>query len=611
MDKNVIIATVLIALIMVVWMTMLTPDPVEVPDVTGIVEEPTEQIETIEPLFQIPEEIAPGQAPVFAEGDSTVMGSQEGEIRDIVVDSDFFTATFSTRGGTLTSMLLKKYTKFESEEAVQLVDTTKGGAIGIVFMSPSSRIYDTRSFTFKSSAPSRLTVGDAPFELVFHTEVGAGAIVKRYTLTQESYEIGLSVDFESPETFLIQDRYEIVWNGGLPFTEGNHQIEIRNSGAFARSGGEVESVELNSKTYEERSLRGVVDWVAVKNKYFMAALLPTVEARGSELIGERFGEVDEDHVRLDFVASLQIPITDSEADHFRLYLGPMEFKKINAYGVGLYDTVDLGWDVLETLTRPLAKWIFIPTFALLSRFIPNYGLILIVFSILIKLLLYPLTKKSFRSMAKMKELQPRMEAIKEKYRDNPQKQQKATMKMYKETGVNPLGGCMPMLLQYPIIITLWMFLPQAIEIRQQGFLWATDLSAPDVILNLPFALPVYGDYVAGFTLLMGLSMIFQMKIQATPGSGAQQKMFMYLMPVMMLVIFNKFASGLSLYYLCYNVLTAVQQKFINHQLHKETEEAKEAKGSGGMKTKHPPRQKRKSLTTNGRAKARPAKKSRR
>ena len=590
---------------------MLTPDPVTVPDVVGIAEDSTEQIKTVEPLFQIPEAIVPGQAPVFAPGDSTVMGSQEGVVREIVVDSDFYTATFSTRGATITSMSLKSYTKFESDEAVQLIDTTKGGAIGLAFMSPNSRNHDTRTFTFESSAPSRITLGDAPVELAFRTEVGAGAIIKRYTLTRGSYEIGLSVDFESPESFLIQNNYEIVWNGGLPFTEGNHQIEIRNSGAFARSGGEVESITLDSEADDEFPVNGRVDWVAVKNKYFMAAIIPLVEARDAELIGERFGEIDDADVRLDFVASLQIPITDSEADQFRLYLGPMEFKKINAYGVGLYDTVDLGWNVLEALTRPLAKWIFIPTFAFLSRFIPNYGLILIVFSILIKLLFYPLTKKSFRSMAKMKELQPRMEAIKEKYRDDPQKQQKATMKMYKETGVNPLGGCMPMLLQYPIIITLWMFLPQAIEIRQQGFLWATDLSAPDVILNLPFALPVYGDFVAGFTLLMGLSMIFQMKIQATPGSGAQQKMFMYLMPVMMLVIFNKFASGLSLYYLCYNVLTAVQQKFINHQLHKENEEAKEAKGSGGMKTKHPPRQKRKSLTTNGRAKARPAKKSRR
>lgn len=155
------------------------------------------------------------------------------------------------------------------------------------------------------------------------------------------------------------------------------------------------------------------------------------------------------------------------------------------------------------------------------------------------------------------------------------------MKMYKEMGVNPLGGCLPMLLQYPIIIALWQFLPQAIEIRQQGFLWAHDLSAPDVILHLPFTIPLYGNFVAGFTLLMGLSMVVQMRMQMTPTtSNAQAKIFTYLFPVMIFAIFNKFASGLSLYYLCYNVLTAIQQKFINKSIHEQAE-AEKAAGKGG------------------------------
>lgn len=154
------------------------------------------------------------------------------------------------------------------------------------------------------------------------------------------------------------------------------------------------------------------------------------------------------------------------------------------------------------------------------------------------------------------------------------------MKMYKETGVNPLGGCLPMLLQYPIIIALWQFLPQAIEIRQQGFLWATDLSAPDVILNLPFTIPLYGNFVAGFTVLMGLSMVVQMRLQTTPStSNAQAKIFTYVFPIMIFAIFNKFASGLSLYYLCYNVITALQQKLINRSLHNK------AAGNNGVGSK--------------------------
>ena len=169
------------------------------------------------------------------------------------------------------------------------------------------------------------------------------------------------------------------------------------------------------------------------------------------------------------------------------------------------------------------------------------------------------------------------------------------MKMYRETGVNPLGGCMPMLLQYPVIIALWQFLPQSIQIRQQGFLWANDLSAPDAILQLPFTIPLYGDFVAGFTLLMGISMVVQMKIQmASQPSTTQTKIFTYVFPVIIFAIFNSLASGLSLYYLCFNVLTAFQQKFINKSLEKEKEAnggelPTKKSGKGGKSDKGSPR----------------------
>jgi len=337
--------------------------------------------------------------------------------------------------------------------------------------------------------------------------------------------------------------------------------------------------------------------IGSKNKYFAAVILPDEPARGAELIGERFGETDSQDLRHVFSAGLALP-RPVQTDAFRLYLGPIEISRFKQYDADLYDMVDYGWDFFETVTRPLARFIFVPTFNFLATLLPNYGLVIIVFSILVKLVLYPLTKKSFTSMAKMRELQPRMEAIKAKYTDSPQKQQQAMMKMYKETGVNPIGGCLPMLLQYPIIIALWQFLPQAIELRQQGFLWAADLSAPDVLFSLPFDIPMYGDYVSGFTALMGMSMVVQMRLQASPSANPQAKMFMYLMPVMIFVIFNSLAAGLNLYYLCYNVLSAAQQKLINSSLQanpelmqapKDPAPAKGAKGAkagkGGGSTK--------------------------
>jgi len=331
-------------------------------------------------------------------------------------------------------------------------------------------------------------------------------------------------------------------------------------------------VKLASDAYAEQSLRGEVGWIAVKNKYFTVVVMPQTPSRGAELIGERVGEVSDAYGRHDYVAMLQMPPSEGQVDQFTLYMGPMVYGNLNDYDLDLYDMVDFGWDFFEIITRPLARFVFIPAFTYLAAIIPSYGLVIIILAFLIKLVLYPLTKTSFKSMAKMRELQPRMEVIKEKYADNPQKQQEAMMKMYKETGVNPLGGCLPMLLQYPFIIALWQFLPQAIELRGQGFLWAQDLSAPDVILNLPFEIPMFGSAVAGFTMLMGISMVFQMKLSMTNQSNAQAKIFTYVFPVMIFVIFNKLASGLNLYYLCYNVLTAVQQKFINKQVHENPEE---------------------------------------
>jgi len=558
---------------MVVWMTFLTPDrPIDVP-----LDPDREDSRSLpeDDAFQAPTQIpVPGAIPEIVEGDSTILGAQEGDIREITVDTDLYTAVFSTRGGTLLSLKLKEYHKFEEETPVEMVDSTKEGAISMIFTTPDNRIYDTRSFVLETEyTASRLVLSDGPKDLRFTTLVGDGRLTLRYSFEPGTYEIKLSVEHENALSFIAQGGYELVWNGGLPFTEGNHQLETQHSGAFVRTGGEVEKLVLTSDTYLEGSYRGDIDWVAVKNKYFIAAIIPDVTTRGSELIGERQLELEDPLLRLDFVASVLVPIDESRSEDFRIYMGPMEMNRIDRYGLSLYDTVDFGWDFFETVTRPLAKYFFIPVFALLGGWIGNYGLVIIIFSILIKVLLYPLTKKSFKSMARMKELQPRMEAIKEKYANDPQKQQQATMKMYKETGVNPLGGCLPMFLQYPIIIALWQFLPQSIALRQQGFLWAADLSAPDVILNLPFTIPMYGDFVAGFTLLMGLSMAVQMQFTPSAGSGAQAKIFMYVMPVFISVIFNKFASGLSLYYLCYNVLTAAQQKLIASQQKAESEAA--------------------------------------
>ena len=583
MDRNVVTATVLIAVIMFVWLYWLAPPP---PD-------PATSGEALVDTLAVEEGPLDAEAPdvpdvLPAPSDTALAGATEGEARFITVESDLYTAQFSTKGGTLTSFVLKDYKKFDQETPVQLVDTSKAGALALVFTTPQSHNVDTRALYFEPSIEGDvLNVAGDSTTLSFTARLGSGLLRQTYVFKPETYEVGFYVEQEDPASFSTREGYELVWNGGVPFTEGGTEDEAMHAGAYARSGGEVESITLQDGDYAERTLTGSVEWGAVKNKYFTATIIPSEPTRGAELIGEQArAEVADAQTPEDFTVRLLMPpAVSGEADRYRLYLGPLEFYHITDYGLGLYDMVDYGYDMFEWVTRPLAKYVFIPVFTLLSSFIPSYGIIIIIFAFLVKLVLYPLTKSSYKNMARMRELQPKMQAIKEQYGDNPQKQQEAMMRMYKETGINPLGGCLPMLFQWPVIIALWQFFQQSIEIRQESFLWANDLSAPDVILSLPFTIPFYGDYVAGFTALMAVSMVFQMRLQTSPTSNAQAKVFMYVMPIMLFFFFNRLAAGLSLYYLCYNVLTAFQQQYINTSLEKQgigtTGDAKDDKKGKG------------------------------
>jgi len=247
------------------------------------------------------------------------------------------------------------------------------------------------------------------------------------------------------------------------------------------------------------------------------------------------------------------------------------------------------------IIRPIAEWVMIPLFQFLRSFIPNYGIVIIVFSFVIKVALYPLTKSSMKSMKKMQGLQPMMEEIKVKYKDDPQKMNRQVMQLYKEYGVNPAGGCLPLLLQLPILYALWAVFRSAIELRQANFVWwIKDLSVPDNIATLPFRVPVFGvQDLSGLALLMGITMFVQQKMTV---KDPRQKMMVWMMPVLFTLLFNSFPSGLNLYYFVFNLLSIGQQVWINKQHGNEPPRKVEAKKkTGGIMnrlTKDLPRTKR-------------------
>ena len=256
-----------------------------------------------------------------------------------------------------------------------------------------------------------------------------------------------------------------------------------------------------------------------------------------------------------------VPATGNVTDNqFSLYFGPLDYNIVKAQNAGLEKIMDFGWD---WLTRPFAEFIILPVFSWLNTFISNYGLIIIIFALLIKLVTYPLSMASTKSMKKMSALQPALKELQEKYKDNPAKLQSELGRIYKEAGVNPLGGCLPVLLQMPLLYAMFYVFRSSIQLRQHGLLWVKDLSIPDSILNFGFSIPMYGDHIAVFPILMAVTVFVQQKITPTTQTNDQMKAMIYIFPAMMLLFFNNMPAGLGLYYLMFNVFSVAQQFYIN------------------------------------------------
>jgi len=617
-QRNVITATILVAVILFTWTFVFSPPPEQqqAPGASGPTDTTTQQRTATAP--DTAERTAPPDTTPAATGarsddqgaetaddqtaeaeppaaDSVTADALQGTARKIVVKTDLYTAVLSTKGATLERFTLTEYLQFNQEDPVQLVDTTAGGTLSLAFTTPTNRRVDTRALHFQPSTNAdTVRVADEARALTFEAPLGDGTLRQTYTFHPNDYDLGLEIEQVNPASFVTDEGYDLVWNGGMPYSEGGEDDELQYTGLYAWTGGALESLTLTDQDQNERRLSGAISWLSVKNKYFAAALMPDDPQRtnGATLSGRKEQRATSEAAFKDLTGRLRMPrpVGPSHADQFHLYAGPVEYSRLSAYGRSLYEMIDYGWWGFEWLTKPLATWLYIPMLTYLgdglsastvaSLGLPSwlvgglpYGVVVILMAILIKTLVYPLTKSSYRSMAQMRELQPKMQEIKDEYGDDPEKQQEKMMELYRETGVNPLGGCLPMLLQYPILISLYQFIPKSIQLRQQSFLWAADLSAPDKILQLPFSIPFYGDYVAGFTLLMGLAMIVTMRMQSAGGAGGgQAKMFMYAMPAVIFFIFNRFASALSLYYLFYNIMTAAQQKWINLQLEQEKDD---------------------------------------
>lgn len=573
MDRNTVTGLILIFLITIAWFYYTAPSEQEIErqqrervvrDSIAALNLPPVQPEIRSESEQ--EQVVTTQTSMgfFAQSDSV----QQIDLRISRVETPLYTIEFSNKGAGPIRLELREFLTWDGERVQLISDTTKS-IYSLGFTSAQNYNIDTHRLMFvpQFEGNNFQLAEDDSLIIAYDLPMGdRGSVRYVYTLYGRTYKIGLDILFTGAETLLSSRTMEFGWNSTLNYSERYLSTEAPSVAAYSYAGGELEQFILTSPGREEKIVNGDINWVSTKTKFFTQIIKPLQSSDGAYFTGQRIGEDTDPAAQRNYTSAIRSALPETNMLSYALYIGPLSFSHLREFDDHAFDMVDMGYAFMRWFSDPLVRFAIIPYFVIFSGFIANYGILIIIFALLIKLVLYPLTKKSFESMAAMREIQPEMKLIQDKYKEEPQKQQQAMLKLYKDAKVNPLGGCLPNLLQLPILVTLWMFFQNSILIRQKPFLWAEDLSAPDVILNLPFNIPLMGDHISGFVLLMTITMIVQMQISGQTAPNNQMKVLTYILPAMMFVFFNNIASGLSLYYMIYNVLSIAQQMLINKQI---------------------------------------------
>ena len=465
-------------------------------------------------------------------------------LQTINVKTNLYDLTISNKsGGSLMSYSLYSFSD-HSDKLVNLIDELNSNNLLLSFISvDGDRVSLNHNWSPLSSSRT-ISVDKGQKSLTYSTRYQRQTIEKKLTFYPDSYNIDIDVLFKQPSKFISRNQYNLGWSGGLPPTEKNISNDYQFFEGFASLGGEHMGAKPKKGKLTEESQKGSTLWSAIKTKYFISAIVPNdpgIAARvESELVDKRP------------VYNTEITQSTSSSNSFTLYLGPLDYDNLKAFDVALESNVDLGWALCRRIGH-LISWMLTKMYAI----IPSYGVVVILFAFLIKLLLNPLTVKTFESTRKMQALAPEINKIKEKYKNDPQKMSRAQMELYKSSGANPMGGCLPMLIQMPILVSVFSIFRSKIEFRGAPFFgWIDDLSVPDTLTELG------GFPINILPVLMGSTMFIQQKMMAAPNADANQKTMMYVMNAFFLFLFYSFPSGLTLYYFVFNLLSIIQKKYM-------------------------------------------------
>lgn len=498
-----------------------------------------------------------------------------GENTIVKLENDSLAIEISSKGGMVSRATLKGYVVYRTQEdykkhksePVEIINP-ENNQYSFILNSDTQR-FDTRDFFF---TPEEKT--DSSVTMTMNLEGGAKWSL-RYTLVPGTYMVKMEVLQSGMEKVIPTNisNMDFAWEQKIKRQEAGKQFEERNSALYWKIQGDNDDVNnLSENGNKDENVQERIKWISGKSQFFSTVLIANQWFSGAQLKSNAFDhernpkEYDHYLKDLSITSSIDYSSKNPEPASFYFYFGPNRYALLSSYDkfspkedLHLTRLVSLGW----TLFRWINSGIVMPVFNWLCKFGWSLGIVILVLTILLKLVLWPLTYKSYMSQAKMKILQPDIAAINEKYPDpnDAMKKQQKTMELYKQAGANPMGGCLPMLLQMPFLIAMFWFFPSSIDLRGQSFLWAPDLSAPDAIISLPFSIPFLGDHLSIFCLLMTATNIGYTYINMQSQSSSQMpgmKWMMYLMPLMFLVFFNTYAAGLSYYYFVSLLITIIQ-----------------------------------------------------
>jgi YidC/Oxa1 family membrane protein insertase len=492
------------------------------------------------------------------------------------LSNDVLSVDFTNKGGIPSKVTIKNFKRYDSSELV---------------------LFENNQTTFNYTIPlangTAINTQNIGFELSNKTDTsldytasfGESKIVQSYSLSKNSYKVGYSIRFIGFEKSIApNNRFaELLWKTKTQLQEKSVEDERKVTTVYYKYETDDDPDNLSETSDDEETLTGSVKWVSFKQKFFNQTLIHDKDfAEDGIKISSTDGK-DDSYIK-DLSAQLYLPIESNDViDKMSFYFGPNKYNILKKEGVGMQKMIPLGWGIFGWVN----KLVVIPVFNWLEKSISNYGLIILLLTLIIKLALYFPMYKVYKSSAKMRLLKPELDEIKEKTGGDMQKMQQEQMKLYKQAGVSPLGGCLPQLIQIPILFAMFRFFPASIELRQKSLWWADDLSSYDSIYNFPggFEIPFYGDHISLFTLMMtAVTLVYTyMNSQMTGQMVGPMKTVMYIMPVMFLGFFNNYAAALSFYYFLSTCITIIQnyiiRKFVidEEKLHKQIQDSKKKK----------------------------------